>query len=156
MKRNIISIYQKFMLVLYNKGAAKVSSKYLKLFMDTFEDVLDINFIWGYISFQMEYWSSKKTNFSLESSWIFGEKAIERWNKKHDSWSYHTQQFLNKVGIERPVEYFRADLRDTFENIRKKNFGTELGLADCLSYAYYSEDSKYCKVCEYKDFCKTL
>jgi len=156
MKKNIINTYQIFVRKLYNQGLVKINNKLLDFFIEEFQEVIDENFIWDYISFQMEYWSGIKTNFTLKPDWVFGQKAISRWKKKQSSWSFYTQQFLNKVEIQRPVEYFKANLKDNFQEIRGRNFGTEQGFADCLSFSFYLETSEYCKVCIFKDVCKTI
>lgn len=156
MKQNIINIYKKLVLKIYNQGSVKISNKTLGYFIERYQEVLSEDFIWDYICFQLCYWSDKKTQYTLTPEWIFGLKAVERWDKKGENWKYFVQLFLNKYEIERPVEYLKLNMTDFYDNIRSQNFGTDQGFTDCISGAFYSEKSKYCKKCEYEQICKNI
>lgn len=154
MKRNIISIFRFFTIKVFNQGSIEVNDRALGYFIRVYKNQINEKFIWEYIAFQMAYWYDKNTKFNLQASWIFGDKAINRWNSKQDNWEYFTQQFLNKVGIERPISFYKANLVNVFEEERARYFNTDDGFMNCLLNACYSEHSNYCKICDFKDICK--
>lgn len=154
MKRNIISIFKFFTVKVLNQGSIEVNDRALGYFMRVYKNQINEKFIWDYIAFQMAYWYDKNTKFNFQASWVFGDKAIERWDNKPESWAYYTQLFLNKVGIEKQVTFYKADLTSVFEEERSKFFNTDQGFAHCLLTSHYSENSNYCKICDFKDICK--
>ncbi len=156
MKKNIINIFNYLSIKVFNQGFTNINSKTLDLFISSYKDVLTNDFIWNYISFQMAYWYKLKTKHKIALSWFFGEKAVERWERRPESFLYYNQLFLNELGIEKPISYYRTDLRSKFEEVRSKDFNTDKGLENCLSEAFYSKSSNYCKICDFKDICKQL
>lgn len=156
MKRKVIHIYSDLVRKVYNQGYIETNNKTIDSFITYFKFQINEEFIWDYITFQLSYWSNKRTNYSLNASWVFGPKARNRWDNKPINWQYFTQLFLNKYELQRPVNYFKADLEEKFEQERGKYFGTDNGILNCLAASYYSERSKFCKICEFKDICKKI
>lgn len=116
-------------------------------------------FAWNYVAFQFEYYSSLKTKMDgkYPANWIFGKKALERWNNKNeDHWLYYVQIFLSNCGIEKPVEFCSLDIETRFEQERKRFFNTDLGLIHCLQFSRYSAKSPSCMICENRKDCKVL
>ena len=156
MKSNIINIFNLLSIKAFNQGFTNISSKSLDFFMSFYKDKLTQDFIWEYVSFQIAYWYNKKTNNKFAVSWVFGEKAIQRWENKPENYLYYTQLFLNKLGIERPVFYYKVNLRIKFEEMRALYFNTDKGFENCSINSFYSNDSKYCEICDFKEICKQI
>jgi len=156
--KHIKYIYEYLVSKIYNRNSININinRKVIDIFINKYDNQLNNDFIWDYISFQLEYWDNKKTEYSLRPLWIFGIKAIERWENKDSNWNYYTQLFLNKYEIEKPVTYYKNNLTDKFEEERKRFFGTENGLLNCFASSFYDKKSKYCKICEYKDICEKM
>ncbi len=156
MKQDIIDIFNYLLIKVFNQRFVNINNKSLDLFLSFYEKILTKDFIWNYISFQMAYWYDKRIKHKISLNWFFGEKAIQRWENRPESFLYYNQLFLNKLGIEKPISYYKTDLRSKFEEVRSKDFNTDKGLENCLIGSFYSEHSNYCKTCEFKDICKQL
>lgn len=156
MKQDIVNIFNYLSIKVFNQKFSNISNKHLELFLSHYNEVLTKDFIWNYVAFQMSYWYNLQTKYKIALNWFFGEKAIQRWDNKSESALYYTQLFLNKLGIERPISYYKTDLRSKFEEVRARDFNTDKGLENCLIEAFYSECSSYCKTCDFKDICKQM
>lgn len=144
----------------YNQGNQRINIKLYKFFIENISDFVDLksigfDWIWDYIVYQFEYWSSKKTPIgTFNQSWVFGKKAIDRWKNKNNSWQFFNQKFLNSYGIEKPIHYFSAALKEKWEEVRAINFGTPQGFINCQLDSIFDNESKYCKVCVYAEICE--
>lgn len=115
-------------------------------------------FCWNYVAFQFEYYSGLRTKMKgkYPANWIFGKKALDRWENKNENWQYFVQKFLSEFEITLPVEYYQDDVDGMFEQERKRFFNTDRGLLHCLQFARYSEKSVSCLICKNKKDCKEL
>jgi len=49
--------------------------------------------LWDFTIFQFEYYSTIKTEQTLQLNWIYGEKAIARWINKRADYSFWCRNF---------------------------------------------------------------
>ena len=115
-------------------------------------------FCWNYVAFQFEYYAGLKTqmNGRYPANWIFGKKALERWNSRGENWQYFVQKFLTDHDIQLPIQYHQENLETWFEEQRRKFLNTDRGLYHCLQFARYSAKSATCLICNNKKDCKEL
>lgn len=113
-------------------------------------------FVWNYIVYQLKYWVDKKTRFNgkIYSSWVFGDKAIDRWLNKNEDYLYFSEQFLQKHEINKPVQYYQSNI-----NLDEKrlNFSSQFdGYLICIKEEIFSTRSVVCQKCKYFDLCKIV
>lgn len=162
MESTLIDIFHFFIKRLTGNMSPSLNEKTVLLFLQKVGRYYDLELLgdqwcWDYMSFQFAYWSSKKTRFNgnIPANWIFGDKALERWNSKPDTWTYYTDLFLKKYEIERPVEYCKHSTREVYEIERQRFHNTIEGYINCQSFAKYSSKSLSCLTCKFKAKCKT-
>lgn len=162
MKQNIRDIYTYFLVKLYNQGNVFIEDKLIDSFLKDLSKFISVeslneDFVWSYFSFQFAYWSQKKTRFAnkIYHSWVLGSKAIERWFSRSKFSDYHVQQFLDKRELDRPIKFCKVDLREKFEEVRKRDLNTPQGFLNCFLDSCYSESSEVCKKCDYVRECKS-
>lgn len=161
MESKLIDIFHFFIRRLTGSTNPNLTEKTVLIFLQKISKVYDLESLgdwwcWWYISFQFAYWSNKKTRFNgnIPQNWIFGDKAIERWNSKPDSWWFYTNQFLQKYEIEEPVEYCKSSTKEIYEVERRRFHNTIEGFMNCQSFAKYSRKSLSCATCKFKEKCK--
>lgn len=161
MKGELINIFHFFIRKLTGNSAPKVEEKLIDSFLEKVYKIYDPESLgdwwaWSYVSFQFAYWSGKKTRFNghIPANWIFGNKSLERWINRPDSWLYYTNLFLSKYEIERPVEYYKGSMNSIFEIERKRFHNTWQGYVNCMSFSKYSPKSISCLTCKYRSKCR--
>jgi len=133
-------------------------------FIELLSKQADINslgewFAWYYVAYQFEYYSKLKVLMegSYPANWIFGKKALTRWNNRDETfWLYHVVCFLQVCEIESPVSFCSQDMGDRFERERKRYFNTDMGLLHCSQFAKYASNSPTCMICKNKKDCQEL
>jgi hypothetical protein len=146
----------------------KILNKFLK--KNISNDYVDIFY---YFCFQLNYWADK--NFTNEKvkglpdiSWLFGDKAINRWLIKNNHWLYFVQLNLFKKykfiledfkNIFEKKELFYLNNEDKIEKIRDvhrfKFLNKPNGFVYCLeNTSLIIPDNLICLQCNFKDNCK--
>lgn len=116
-------------------------------------------FCWNYVAFQFEYLVTlnKQMEGRIPANWIFGPKALERWNNRNNEyWMYHVQTFLTSNNVVKPVEFVSIDAEKQYEQERRRFFNTDLGLFHCQQFAKFSAKSPSCMICKNKKTCKEI
>ncbi len=119
------------------------------------------NFLFDYLAFQFSYWSNKKTREPdglPKIEWVIGPKALKRWHKRNKTYyRYFANKDVlnpNKITLQ---EFLKKQnnfkiLGDDRE--RKRLHNTKRGWINCLNKTQlYQEESKYCKICIFKEKC---
>lgn len=120
---------------------------------------LDDWFCWNYVAYQFEYFVGENQTMDgkYPANWIFGPKALKRWNmKSNEHWMYHVQVFLDKYEIQKPITYFSNDMEKQYEQERRRFFNTDYGLFHCQEFAKFFDSSPSCMICKNKNACKKL
>lgn len=139
-----------------------VSDKAMSAFIRKLKKTSDVRllgdwFAWYYVAYQFMWWSDKvrlsRSNGKYPATWIFGDKAIERWNQRNDSWQYWTDKFVEEHELTRPVEYCKADVEGLWEGERKRFYNTDLGFLTCQASSLYEEKSPTCITCKNRSLC---
>lgn len=161
MKQHMEYIYALLLRKIYNQNCSTISKKVYDAFCVRVSRSVDLRLVgfdwaWEYIVFQFEYWSSVKIQQGnkMNPSWVFGEKAIQRWEKRLKSSQYYGEKFLEKWEISKPVRFFSSSMGERWEKIRSQCNNTPEGFLDCQLDSRFSKESKYCKVCDYAGVCE--
>lgn len=161
MKDSIIDIFHFFIKKLTGNPGPIIKEEQVDKFLLKIDKIYGLKTLgdwwaWTYLSFQFAYWSSKKTRFNgnIPVNWVLGDKAIERWNSKPESWYYYTNLFLARYEISRPVHYYKGSVNQLFELERKRFHNTDEGFLNCLSFSEYSPKSVSCLTCKFRSKCK--
>jgi len=114
--------------------------------------------MYDYIIFMLNFWGNndgpKRHDGVIPFTWIFGNKAVERWNNKNDHWKYFNEEFCAKNGLKLIWTYpSNINLEDSHERERSKFHNTEYGYINCQDYASFSQLSVWCKKCDFKNIC---
>lgn len=142
---------------------SSVSDKSITSFLRKLKKVSDIRslgewFAWYYVAFQFSWWYDKaqmsRLNGKFAASWIFGDKAIERWVGRNDSWKYWTDKFISDTELSKPVEFAKAGDRRDIE--RKMFYNTDLGFLTCQASGLYEEDNPLCIACKNRSLCRSM
>jgi len=110
------------------------------------------------IDFTFEYYSSLNTQQNVQVNWVFGEKAVQRWERRGENWGYWVKVFRDKNGIsepEIPVEKVSEESKRQFrERERKRFFNTDKGFVHCQDLTLRKDLNCVCKYCNFKNICK--
>lgn len=135
----------------------KVSQQFLtKLYKSFSKTEVGSNFIWSFLSFNMNEVYGRKTQFGnlIMINWLLSEKSIERWFNKPEMADYFTSQFLELFKISTPIfQKERVDIEDIEEVERERFLNTDQGFYHCKSFASYNRYSKSCQICKNKKLC---
>lgn len=137
-------------------------------FMDTFGDNVGEEFIRKFTEYGMQSWfndgSERDYSKAVRFSWIFGKKAIERWNKC----SIETNVFITRKGLktrhkinvvrrESSLSKLLVTVRPAEEKSKGLYLNTKRGLVWCVANTtLYFHKSSACAMCENKIDCKDI
>jgi len=136
-------------------------------FIEAIDDdigLININKHWlfNYICYQFSFYDAligqrvKKNVFS----WIFGEKALSRWNNRNkDTWLFYTQEFQQQHSLYFDLcEQFDTTQLDSYEeNIKRSYTNDQQRLSKCmLTTTLYNRKSIPCLLCVCKKTCKKV
>lgn len=140
-----------------------VSDKAITSFIRKIKKITDVRlkgewFAWYYVAFQFSWWYDKvrmsRSNGKYPATWIFGDKAIERWVFRNNSWKYWTDKFISDLDLSRPVLYAKAEIDEDSE--RKKFYNTDLGFLTCQLSDLYNAKSPTCIACNNRNLCARI
>ena len=117
------------------------------------------NYLYLYLSYQINYWVEKDTHrHSIPVSWIFGEKAVERFKKRSQGDSYHSRVLMSKLGLGLKVLFPKDTV--IIENtkwedrVKRVNYKTEKGYTNCIiDTTLFDKKSELCLGCGFRDRC---
>jgi hypothetical protein len=162
MKDELKRVYLFFLRKLSTFNELEFNEKDIDSFLKRLGKKMDLvplgeQFAWDYVSFQFCYWAEKKhirRRGQYPSSWIFGEKALKRWEERGENWSFFVDDFLGRMEIVRPMKYFGADFSEVWEEERKRFYNTEEGYVNCLLNSKYDSHSLLCNRCKFSKTCR--
>lgn len=127
---------------------------------------LGINWLWRYLLFQFLYWEDCEIvsfNSKINFSFIFGEKALQRWVNRDQEFDFQLEigrklkysiSFLEFTSL---VETNNEEKNSYNSPIRLRNLNTTTGFSDCLLFTtLYDPKDSSCIRCSFKRECKKL
>jgi hypothetical protein len=139
-------------------------SKCLNSFLDflnkKYKGRIDDNFIKNYTKYQFSYWNRLQTrhkNGYIPISWIYGKKAITRWEQDVD-WLKFRQNSDFSISEKANVKLSFLTQIDTQEESHKQKYHNKnKGLAWCsYNTTLYNHKSTNCLTCIFKLQCKEM
>lgn len=120
------------------------------------------NFIVEFVVFQFAYYTDQTTKVKIQTNWVFGKKAIERWkNKDIENYLYFLDVYLQKFGtslieLKKTVTKKKETVYDyKHEDIERKRFyGTPKGLLHCLTFTTGFRKCIICIECNNRQECE--
>lgn len=145
----IKDIFNKVYMQIYGFEYHFKNDKVEKLIKD-FIDKININvgeqWLLDFIIFQFSYYDGMKTRFDrVYLNWIFGDKAIERWENRTEQQVYFANEFRRKLGINREFDKLNIKEHNEREKLRFTDINDRLLYCDELSL--FSDSSDICKCC---------
>lgn len=134
----------------------------------------DIDWVVNYIESNFNFWWDVPTRFGtgvIMFSWVFGKKAIERYEKikgKDSKLARHRRSIRLGISLKIIDKYkkketsqdlseFVIGIREAEEKEKTRYYNTEEGLLWCISQTtLYNHLSHNCIVCNFKDKCKIV
>lgn len=134
-------------------------------------DTLGDNFFHDYMLFQFSYWEWRYENGDtpfgqvFQIPWIFGSKAIKRWEGKKDFWKKATfakykkvkkidLESFTKIDKRKKPDYININERE--EKEKSLFFNTIVGQVHCqMTTTMFNTESEYCLGCKFAQKCKT-
>lgn len=131
-----------FEYVYFNERAEKCLTNFVKIMPRS------ANELWlrNYIVFQLHHYSKKG---SVYLNWVFGPKALERWNSRTDSSIYYTEKWKVENNIVR--DFKKLDTTE-YKKQERQRFDSNRKLFHCLELALFEEVE--CVGCEFFNICK--
>ena len=118
-----------------------------------------------YLEFQFNHWYKHESESEIkriQPEWIFGDKALKRWEKTDKKISAFVVRKNLKKDIKFKAEFKKENwnnivlkLNDKEEQNKTKFFNTVKGFYFCLeTTTLYNHKSKYCFDCKFNKDCK--
>ena len=138
----------------------KVLKNFSSLIYDMYNDGAGEEWLFEYLTFQFNKYSSADTKMTVQLNWIFGKKALKMWRERNiEHHKYFDNQFLEKYNIKKKdlikqpaiqlsKEYLSKE-RNRFSNINRK-------FLHCVELDLYDEKSPDCMFCANKKKCEKL
>lgn len=178
-KQIIIDLYSFFYKRMY-KGTSydfdkesELHNKQIDSFLQALQEdkvIAGPNWLIDYFSFQWNYWidASTKTKKKVMLSWIIGQKALDRWNNKHESYQYYYKRNLYYI-FEITTEDVRRSITIGIQNqqpdpISEAEESEKLVYQDgierlvhCMEFTtLFHPQSPICDKCQQQDSCKEI
>lgn len=127
--------------------------KLLNDFLDKVNTNIGEGWLLEFVVFQFSYYDGMKTRFDrIYLNWIFGEKAIDRWNNRTEQQVYFADEFKKKLGIKK--EFESINIRDYIESEKLRFEDIYQRLIHCDELSLFIDDSDICKCCLFYQKCK--
>lgn len=128
------------------------------------ENAIDSGFIFDFMCFQFNLRKDQKTRFGkgmVMLNHVIGNKAIDLWIKKGDSWKFHVEKFIKEFRIHRPVEESKIQDTDALqsgeERTRAMFLNQDEGLEVCVNTTtLFHPNSDSCLKCSVKLECQSI
>lgn len=125
----------------YYFGNKKVD-KEIDLFLKNLPVNVGEDFLWNFTIFQFAYYEGMKTRFDrIFINWIYGKKALLRWNDKNKEQVYWSDEFRKKYRIISEIPKVDISDHNNMERLRFEDKGRQI--YHCLAENLFKE----CEVC---------
>ena len=134
----------------------KVLNSFINLIQEEYGDSVGEDWLFDYLIFQFNKFSSAETKMKIQLNWVFGKKALKSWKERNKEYhKYFDNKFKDLYNLKRSdlissnlvqiSNEYKSRERNRFKDIRK--------LLHCLELSLYDENSADCKFCKFKEKC---
>lgn len=181
LEKYLYKLYKQFMKVNSDRDMSKVPSdralSSIRNFIKAMErkhglETLGDNFYHDYLLFQFSYWewqyTERDTPFgqTFQIPWIFGPKAIGRWDGKKPFWkkmAYAKYKRIKKINLDDFVNLNKGRKKPDYISINNREeldkdrfYGTVIGFVHCqMTTTMHNPTSSLCQECKFTNDCRT-
>lgn len=126
-----------------NKRVEKQLIDFLKLI----PEVAGEDWLYRFTIFQFSYYDGMKIRFDrIYLNWIYGPKALQRWEERTEAQVYYADKFELSLGIKK--EFATIQINDYSNNERKRFQDMSRQLIHCDENLLFDKECQTCKNCE--------
>jgi len=133
---------------------------FLKLINKEYGESVGKEWLFEYLSFQFNKYSTANTKMALQLSWIYGKKGLENYRNRNEESEYFNIIFREKNGINKRIINENNDIilsKDYFNGERKRfTSDKDKQLIHCSDMDLFDENSEVCFICQNKFYCKLI
>lgn len=133
---------------------------YIKTFLNLLDEMYGLenlgeDFLFNYLVFQFDKYSTADTNMKVQLNWIYGKTALEKWQHKSDNYEYFGNIFREKFNIRDQFDSCRSQsISMVYKDREKRRFGDiKRQLLHCTELSLFDMNSDYCNECEMYEIC---
>lgn len=156
--------YLYFFKKVFNKDTL-ISDKQIESFLSILEkeygESIGEEWLFTYLLFQFSKYCEADTKLkTIQTSWIFSKKALEKYRGRHEESYYFCQLFKEKYNIKKDrvikqeENFSRSEEYKEQERNRFKN--SEGQILHCYEALLFDETSKTCSFCSNRNYCLKL
>lgn len=156
MLERLQDIFNEIYLLTYSDEYTFTNKKVLKsleLFVAKMPVGAGDDWLYNFTVFQFAHYSSqKKRHERLYINWIYGDKALKRWNERTEQQSYYAGRFAAKIGLRRQLE--KMDATEYMNTERSRFEEASRQLIHCHELTLFNDRSAVCRNCSFYISCK--
>ena len=162
-KETLISQYKYFFKKVFNEipEIKKRDESYINTFLNLLDELYGLDnigedFLFNYLIFQFDKYSTADINMKVQLNWIYGKQAIEKWQSKTENYDYFGSLFRQRFNIRYKHGFSRPEsVSVVYKDRERRRFSdVKRQLLHCIELSLYSEDSEVCKGCEMYEICE--
>lgn len=133
--------------------AGQKVDKELTRFLEIIPKGADDNWMREFTVFQFAYYSTLRIRFDrVFFHWIYGKKALARWNKRSKEQIYYANKYKLKLGIRKKLESLSAKAYMAQERLRFTDEARRF--LHCHNLALFDNDHAFCQHCAFYKSCQ--
>lgn len=134
---------------------------YMKTFLNLLDEMYGLDnlgedFLFNYLIFQFDKYSTADTNMKVQLNWIYGKSAIEKWQKKEENHEYFGNLFRQRFNIRNQHSCCKPEpISLVYKDREKRRFpDIQRQLLHCSELSLYDRNSDVCDECEMFEICE--
>lgn len=133
---------------------------FLKILNREYDESVGKQWLFEYLSFQFNKFSTADIKMNLQLSWIYGKKGLENYRNRNEESEYFNIIFREKNGINKRIinEDNDITLSKDYFNRERKRFMSDQGkqLIYCDEMNLFDENNSICFTCQNRTYCKVI
>lgn len=132
-------------------------NKFISILQKEYQDRIGEEWLFNYLSFQFNKYSSAETKMNLQLHWIYGRKALESYRERNEHSDYFDGLFIEKYNIRKRdvIKEEKQNISKEYRSRERKRFSDlTRRLLHCLELSLFDENSIDCMICKNKNKCK--
>jgi hypothetical protein len=134
----------------------KELSSFVKLLENKYGESIGEEWLFEYLCFQFNKFSSAETNMKIQTNWIYGKKALKNYQDRHEEADYFAKEFRHDYNIKRGHVFSDSEISISkhYKDSEKVRFKDKYRkLLHCAELDLYDDKSAICMFCEVRDKC---
>lgn len=133
---------------------------FLKLINKEYGESVGKEWLFEYLSFQFNKYSTANTKMDLQLSWVYGKKGLNNYRDRNEESEYFNILFREKFNIKRRVlsETNQTVISEDHFNRERKRFKEDQyrQFIHCDEMNLFDNENIICSVCSNKEYCKVI